>query len=473
MKNNVFSKVTFFVMGVMMCACSGSDDTIEDITPQQPGTPTTGKVILRGTLSGGITRSQISDAGVATWSNGDKIAVRYQKTDGSYAKADATVSAGGNTSATFSAELDSPKAGSVQMIYPANLYQETSPYYNTTTLMTNQKGTLADIGQNWNIQTATTTMSISANEATLSAVVQMKSQISLCVFNLMKGANTEIVATGLKISDGTNNYSITPTSETNTLYVALLPATDAEFRFTATTTAEDLIFTAVKDFNPASITNDDLGRVIASDGKVYSVSNGTGAIYSKVFSSQTLAAGQFYTSNLSLSVGNGQTLVAMIAYVGENTGESNYGYNHGLAVAMKNAGKYKWAKDGVSGSPTKTGTGVYENVENYPAFYYAANYNVPRPAGCSSWFLGSDSQWGNMQVAMNGILDPSVANFATSFRSRGGVNISHMTWLSKYESNDCAYYYAYVPSWGWGVSHGTDYSYDIHQEHYVRPILAF
>lgn len=516
MKNNVFSKVTFFVMGVMMCACSGSDDTIEDITPQQPGTPTTGKVILRGTLSGGITRSQISDAGVATWSNGDKIAVRYQKTDGSYAKADATVSAGGNTSATFSAELDSPKAGSVQMIYPANLYQETSPYYNTTTLMTNQKGTLADIGQNWNIQTATTTMSISANEATLSAVVQMKSQISLCVFTLKKDADNTLSATKLDISDGTNNYIIQPASASTSYAVAMLPTNNANFTFLAKTTEVGRVYDKQKNVTLSNCTTSNIGDVVDKDGNIYSVGSGSGVLFSKSFSNVTLEKAMIYNQDLILLEGPNFTPIAMIAYVGaagtadKSEGSGDY---RGLAMAMQNVNnsEYSWGGYGYAyqactfRSAYYTGGEEYNkpnhrgNDDNMKGIYFtdilsigscpfqhtdhiaaiqAKSYSVPRPLGCSNWFLPTSAQWA-LFIEACGIdtstwwLNYSYGNTEAYNKTAGlmknaGIDLNVRRMWTSSEQNDGNAVHIYLREDGigfYGMSKTTSYG--------VRPFFAF
>ena len=96
-----------------------------------------------------------------------------------------------------------------------------------------------------------------------------------------------------------------------------------------------------------------VGKVITSDGHIYDkVSDATAA---------------------------DETAIAMIAYVGSNTGNSTY--NHGLAVALKDAGGSNWS------GATSTAT----------------SYSVAVPStGTSGWFHGSKDQWTTIMGGTNG-----------------------------------------------------------------------
>ena len=103
--------------------------------------------------------------------------------------------------------------------------------------------------------------------------------------------------------------------------------------------------------------------------------------------------------------------VAKIVYVGSETAEAAYGFNHGLALALSDASTgckwctstgnvhtYKAAKS--SSFASESGlqyNDVTHDSEFYPAFQAAiANNGTAAPTGCSSWFLASGYQWKQM-----------------------------------------------------------------------------
>ena len=143
--------------------------------------------------------------------------------------------------------------------------------------------------------------------------------------------------------------------------------------------------TLTLSYNAHSVTNavpGDLGKLIGADGNIY--------------------------ANAAQASAAGTTAVAMIAYVGSETGSATY--NHGLAIALTDAttsycvwaGAYESA--GVSTSPTMTAHKAFLNgiadtetlVMKYGAgyaAYIAKNYGVTAPTGTSGWFLPSSGQW--------------------------------------------------------------------------------
>ena len=153
-----------------------------------------------------------------------------------------------------------------------------------------------------------------------------------------------------------------------------------------------------------------VGKVITSDGHIYDkVSDATAA---------------------------DETAIAMIAYVGSNTGNSTY--NHGLAVALKDAGGSNWS------GATSTAT----------------SYSVAVPStGTSGWFHGSKDQWTTIMGGTNGYngtLNPKMT-------ACGGTSLSGNYWSSsEYTSGSGWRFHAT----GWGDFNGS-YSYN------VRSCLAF
>ena len=153
-----------------------------------------------------------------------------------------------------------------------------------------------------------------------------------------------------------------------------------------------------------------VGKVITSDGHIYDkVSDATAA---------------------------DETAIAMIAYVGSNTGNSTY--NHGLAVALKDAGGSNWS------GATSTAT----------------SYSVAVPStGTSGWFHGSKDQWTTIMGGTNGYngtLNPKMT-------ACGGTSLSGTYWSSSEYSSGNGWYFG-VPGWG---SNSESYS------NRVRSCLAF
>ena len=137
-----------------------------------------------------------------------------------------------------------------------------------------------------------------------------------------------------------------------------------------------------------------VGKVITSDGHIYDkVSDATAA---------------------------DETAIAMIAYVGSNTGNSTY--NHGLAVALKDAGGSNWS------GATSTAT----------------SYSVAVPStGTSGWFHGSKDQWTTIMGGTNGYngtLNPKMT-------ACGGTSLSGTYWSSSGDSSDYGWYFRDT---GWG-----------------------
>ena len=120
-----------------------------------------------------------------------------------------------------------------------------------------------------------------------------------------------------------------------------------------------------------------LGDVILSDGK-FGVAEATGA-------------------------------VAKICYLGSETAEAAYGFNHGLALALSDASTgCNWKTEQTDAGHTKQTSSTFteesglqynatHNSDTYPAFKAAINYNgAVAPTGCSAWFLASGYQWKKM-----------------------------------------------------------------------------
>lgn len=455
MKKNLFRAAFLLVVGCCMVACSGSDDVTTTDTPQQPQQPAANQAVqLEGTLGAkaGMTRS-IDTNGKGSWEPGDQFAIYYPTTSGN-ATAIATVS-GVNSEggAEFKATLYGPKLdkSTVKFIYPATAHDGRGGIKKS--VLANQEGTLDYISKQLDIETGEGTIDVESRgsrdpKATLTANTILQPQVCIYQFNLKKANGTttsDLSATKFVAKDGTNTYTVSPAAATSSFCIAMLPAANADFKFTASTNESAKIYKYQCDFDPDEITTDHLGCVIATDGNVYKYSQVDGIEYSKSFTGKTIESAKFYSQDLKLDGGPSVTPVAMIAYVGDKTGEDAEGYiqegvtcgtdtyTHGLAVALDNIGgdtpsngqMFKWKTDNnktvVSNTYRETSTDAvkikkesgYQYVKRFgtslttpttsdyynehPAYAAAADYNVPgfdnSTYHCSGWFLGSVYQW--------------------------------------------------------------------------------
>lgn len=306
MKKNVFHTAILLLTSVMMAACSGNDDIVNNTNPEPQATTKGNVVVLSGTLGSKDSQTRtIATDGKGSWVEGDQFAIYYVTEDDGHASATATVnSINANGSANFTASLESPKTGNngVTLIYPASAHDGNGGF-ETDALM-EQEGTLDYINEHGlDIETATTTMNVEETAATLNSDVKMQPEVCLYTMNLRENSSYSNLTTTTKlvIKDNDHTYTITPTTPTNSFTVALLPIQSSGISFTATTNDETTFYTKQDDVTLANCTTDNVGDVFDEDGNIYRVSRGPGATYYKLFYGKALYAGKFYNSNVTLS----------------------------------------------------------------------------------------------------------------------------------------------------------------------------
>lgn len=231
---------------------------------------------------------------------------------------------------------------------------------------------------------------------------------------------------------------------------------DGQWRLTTSGSGDATRWTlSNKDF--LTLTSADIGKVIGANGCIY--------------------------ANAAAAITAGTTARAVIAYVGNATGEAAP-YNHGLALALSDAnggGTCQWKTEQTSGGHTYTcnSTFAFSSIsesglqyndathksDTYPAFKYAmANNGAAAPTGCSAWFLPTGYQWQQMITAAGGY-----STLRDGFEGVGGTNMQRdgywtSTELSSYEGG---------ASWRFLFFSG-DFSMGSKVEYqYVRACLAF
>lgn len=246
----------------------------------------------------------------------------------------------------------------------------------------------------------------------------------------------------------------------------------------------------VKMGHPISATTADLGKIIGKNGQIY--------------------------ENVEAATTSGTSAVAMIAYVGDQTGELAP-YNHGLAIALNDCpdrggdqnpnyqyytqlssfqshtytyppGKTPNATP--SDTPFAAESGLQYNTLHknyidgngyrYPAFRTAiySFYIDEKPSFFSEWFLGTGFQWQQMINAMG-----SFSELRTAFSNVGGTDMALTMKNSNEESTEIeakywtstkstsssiqAWYVTFSGGGGWGKGRFVDDYFK------VRPVLAF
>ena len=439
------SMAALLVVGAIMTGCS-NDDNIDN--PQQPANKDN-VVTLTATVSldgGAGTRAIDGTTGAKTFESGKQIAVFYEDESGNLQKAESTdfTPTGDNTKATFTVTLTNAKSGGqIRYIYPASMAKAldaTPPAYPAVAtidavtidysgLLGSQDGTLATLAD----------YDLAVKDATLSgtdqpATVTLTNPLAICKFTLKDGSSPITSSVNkLTICDCTNTYVVTPSSLSE-IYVAMKPVTSGNISFAATTATKTYFKTktgatlaASKLYTDITVSMVDaanlivspaVGQVIGDDGKNY--------------------------ADAAAATSAGATAVAKIVYVGSDNGEAAP-YNHGLALALSDAGSgnwFQWSTSSTDAGHTKqteddnfTSEGGLQynathNTDEYPAFQAAiANNNTAAPTGCSAWFLASGYQWTKM-----------FAGDAGGLKTLAGLESSSY-WSSSEGSADRAWYF--------------------------------
>jgi hypothetical protein len=287
---------------------------------------------------------------------------------------------------------------------------------------TDQIGTLADINENFAAISGSGELTVSGTNVTLPAVTMLP---EMCIWKFtftdgLSDITSDITNLVIDFPDNGITYEVTPSS-LNTIYVAMYggmvnaqpisiyaKTTSGVYRKSAAsvTLAVGTTYTsaglALSSAAASNAVAGDVGSVIGADGNIYPTA---------------YAATNF-----------GTTEQAMIAYVGNETGESAP-YNHGLALALTDesgGSKMNWSAAGSACSSKNTST----------------------PVTGATWLLASQDQWNTMITAFGGN-----AALRDGFSSVYGINLntSDRYWSSS-DSGDYGRTYSFYGSGAWGLS---------------------
>lgn len=366
--------LTIAALALMLSACSNEDNDIQ--TPvEQPakseGIPFTATISIgESAMTRALTEDATNNQIVPTWVAGEKVALIHNGVNDEMSVA----SVSGGVATITGTITGTPTTGdAVTIIYPSTAADGTTGNVKAN-LLAAQDGTLATIAANYDVRKGTGTLKVSGT-ASLNGNVSLTNQNAIFKFTL--SGPTIDASHPLVIKKGENEVvtTVKPASSTTSVYVAMPPAASSTYRFivnsddnkyiksgTAAITAGKYyqttldLSTARYPLALASATVDDLGSVIGADGKIY--------------------------LNMTAATNASTTAVAMIAYVGSETGVA--GYTHGLALALSDKGAMNWT----------TATGASGVAAHTPA----------APTTTSSWMLPSQDQWNKMIDACKNVL---------------------------------------------------------------------
>ena len=387
-------------MLLALAACNKIETEIQT-TDQAEGITITAQLAPK---TGGATTRAVSDGGtkiVAEWAENEHIAILYWV--GSTKKvADATVTGvdgSGAATITFTVEAGTPDNTACTLVYPYS-----AAMVDYTTLLAAQDGTL-----NANLDVRVGAGTIQTTTPGLTVSTQPAAQFAIFKFTLQDLSAAAKSATEFKVSDGSGNVMTTVTSgsASGELYVALPVMAAGTYWFNATIDSKPYIAKATTaaatiagKYYQTTVKMATIGDVILSDGK-FAARSSTG------------------------------TNVAMIAYLGSETGVA--GYTHGLALALTDeASTMNWS----------TATGASGAAAHTPA----------APTTTSSWMLPSKDQWTNMITACKNVLGTknNYQDLRDGFSGISGASNlqSDYYWSStEYDSSDAWDYYFDEGNW--------------------------
>ena len=185
----------------------------------------------------GSTRA-VNEAGVTTWEVGEEIAMVVG--ENLYKATVTEVAANGSATVTGAVEEGTADGSAVNLIYPYSAVDESTKAIKAD-LLKAQLGTIDDLSANYDVATASGTLSVSGTSATLPEQVTFANQNGICKFQFKDKGNGNAAITGitkLVIKDNTDAKITTATlpAAADYVWVAMAPiTTKSKINFEVTT----------------------------------------------------------------------------------------------------------------------------------------------------------------------------------------------------------------------------------------------
>lgn len=376
------------------------DHTLQNLSFSRPHSGTLRLTVDVNIDTGNDTHRAFSIDGssklVSTWESGDVVYV-YSNKESTTEIGTLTPATTGSSSARLVGNINAEGLKNNQ-----TLYLETQP---RTYSFASQTGALSNLFY----AKATATVSITGGNATISNATFTR-PMAVVKFTLKENVYgptpKTLNAQSLIVTVGSTSYTVTPTSATSELYVAIPEFSDKTVSLTATVGSDTYTYQKANvtfanggyysiSVNLVRIPNaGDIGKIIGSDGRIY---------------------------NAGASKPTGVDFIAMIAYIGNASDCA-----HGLAIALT---------DDADATFTTAG----ENAANH----------TPTPTGLvgCTWRLPSKTDWENMftACAKSGDGNTSGGDWTiVGFRAKltacnGNLTTGNNYWTSTTSSGDYGY----------------------------------
>lgn len=425
-KFKTFRLFSMAALALTMAACSSDDNMIEQQPAQQQGTiPFTATLAAPG--SGAQTRTTFTPAtddegkdiiNVA-WKANDEIQILNNKT---YKKDNVTVgTVKEDGSATISGTITVGATGnSITAYYPASSQTDKAAFQAKFKA---QDGTLKFIQDNLDYREGTGTLSVSDRVATLSSNLKMESKIAIWKLALTTDDTTPLEAEKVVIKNGdeviASTGKISEKTSTFTLGVLLDSGdiSDGDITILAYVYNSESDYYYIYQFSKTGVKLE-VGKYYQSTVKM--VTHHTPIQLSQVTTKHYL--GSVVTSDgwvypkASDAEKDGKTAVAMIAYMGSNTGHDTY--KHGLAIALSDENDSANAMDWSTANSTCEGKTAVTGAN-------------------AAWLLPSQDQWKAMFKA-NGGIETYCGDLNWNIENAGGTTLKTGTvyWTSTKDIQD-------------------------------------
>ena len=238
---------TLVVMGTIITGCANLDENQQQEKNNLTLTTTLSFSDNAGTKA-------LTAAGVKTFAKDDQVVLFYKDGKGqtlrvlSNALTASDISADGKTATITVSFLNLPATnGAVRYVYPANMAKAsiaTSAEINDDntidfTQLTNQKGTLDDLGSSLDL----CVFDGNFTGTSLPASASLTNRLAILAITLTDNATTpnDITSTitNVTVNEGTNNYVVTRSAAAGPIYVAIKPTSSAAIEVLASAGAND------------------------------------------------------------------------------------------------------------------------------------------------------------------------------------------------------------------------------------------
>lgn len=467
---------------VALAACSSDAESEVSAKPAEPAPQApTFTMTVSAQKGGDATRGTLTDNSTtisSAWEADDEVSV-YNVTKAAALTGTLKAQSAGS-STTLSGEL----TGTVEAGDELRLSYK-SASYNT------QNGTLEGIAANCDFATATVNVTDVSGGSITTDAASFQSQQAIVKFTLKNSTGSDVLsATQLKVVADGNTYTITPASATSILYVALPGISSTAITLVATVSGTTYVFSksgvTFADGNfyrisvkmsqgsaLSAVTTADLGKVIGSDGLIYSTAS---SVPSPFVASAIIAyVGTAGSVDASSSTYKGLA----IALTDANSGSTCQWYtaNSGTCVSQTSAiATARTYKNGIASTNTLT-----SDDHTHAAATAAKNFSTARPSGVSAWFLPSMGQWNlivqglatkkagstvstDLTTSTNDTYKSSNLNSVITDAGGTGFQSNHYWSSTEYDTS-----YA----WDMNFNLGSAYDYSKAYIFFVRSVLAF